>query len=117
VVTMLTSRGGGCQNDVRKPKEAHSKPPASHARPAQKALVIVISQQAASGRPIHKLMLCCLGANVCQELHQLEKYGQFKKMSSEQQVVKVNELRLADLQETHHGQGLLPEGQGRVQRL
>jgi ribosomal protein L29 len=46
-------------------------------------------------------MLCNLGADTCQELHQLEKCEQFKKMSPEQRMVKVNELRLCLINMRH----------------
>ncbi len=53
-----------------------------------------MTQQAATGQPQRPQMPYCLGASLCKEAHPLEKCGQFKKLSPEQRVVKVNELQL-----------------------
>jgi hypothetical protein len=58
------------------------------------ALVNAVSQEVAGLWLLWKRMPCHLGAGVCQELHQLEKCRLFKKLSPEQRVVKVIELRL-----------------------
>jgi hypothetical protein len=53
-----------------------------------------VNRQAATGWPQQPLLPCRSGASVCKEVHPLEKCEQFKKMSWEQRVVKVNQLQL-----------------------
>jgi hypothetical protein len=82
--------GDGCREQSQKPMEDHCKPAAHPSRPAQKASANAVSQQAAPA----KVMPCRLGVDLCQELHQLEKSEQFRKLSPEQRVVNVDELHI-----------------------
>jgi hypothetical protein len=83
--------------------------------PPQRASVNAVTQQPLRRSPPHQQMPCCLGANMCRESHPLEKCVQFKKMSPEQQVMKVNDAAVPSLYEALSRQGVLHQGQGRLQ--
>jgi hypothetical protein len=85
------------QKDNDKKKDGLGKP-GGGGKPPQKASVSAVTQQQQqqqpAGRPQRPPMQCRLRASECREAHPLDKCEHFKKMSSEQRVVKANELHL-----------------------
>jgi hypothetical protein len=83
------------QKDSDKKKDGQGKPGGGGKSPHKASVSAVTQQQQQpAGRSQRPPMPCRLGASVCKEAHPLEKCEQFKKVSTEQRVVKANKLHL-----------------------
>lgn len=100
VAVSSTSKGSDRWDSSLKPKEPKERSNRASRSSRKPCEVNTVSQQP-SGR--HNKLLpkrahqCCLGQSVPQEVHQLEKWDKFHKVSLKQRKVKVNELLICQL--------------------